>query len=99
MKDYIQIGIEKGLIFLNEDKSRIKYIWQKKERNYNDPEEKVQALAFLQLILDYYYPVSRIRLFCLPNVTSERWISNDEIKCSILEAFIACALFDFGSRD
>ena len=58
MKDYIQIGIEKGLISLNEDKSRIKYIWQKKERNYNDPEEKVQALAFLQLILDYYYPVS-----------------------------------------
>ena len=34
MKDYIQIGIEKGLISLNEDKSRIKYIWQKKERNY-----------------------------------------------------------------
>ena len=30
MKDYIQIGIEKGLISLNEDKSRIKYIWQKK---------------------------------------------------------------------
>ena len=51
MKDYIQIGIEKGLISLNEDKSRIKYIWQKKERNYNDPEEKVQALTFLQLIL------------------------------------------------
>ena len=55
MKDYIQIGIEKGLISLNEDKSRIKYIWQKKERNYNDPEEKVQALAFLKLILDYYW--------------------------------------------
>ena len=31
MKDYIQIGIEKGLIFFNEDKSRIKYISQKKE--------------------------------------------------------------------
>ena len=53
MKDYIQIGIEKGLISLNEDKSRIKYIWQKKERNYNDPEEKVQALTFLQLIRNY----------------------------------------------
>lgn len=26
MKDYIQIGIEKGLISLNEDKSRIKYM-------------------------------------------------------------------------
>ena len=31
MKDYIHIGIEKGLISLNEDKSRIPYIWQKKE--------------------------------------------------------------------
>ena len=71
MKDYIQIGIEKGLISLNEDKSRIKYIWQKKERNYNDPEEKVQALTFLQLILDYNYPVSLIRLFVPVTMGSE----------------------------
>ena len=33
MKDYIQIGIEKGLISFNEDKSRIKYCYQGKERN------------------------------------------------------------------
>lgn len=33
MKDYIQIGIEKGLISLNEDRSRITYVYQKKERN------------------------------------------------------------------
>ena len=45
MKDYIQLGIDKGLISFNEDRSRIKYNWQKKERNYNNPEEKVQALA------------------------------------------------------
>ena len=63
MTDYLQIGIEKGLISFNEDKSRIKYNWQKKERNYNNPEEKVQALAFLQLILDYNYPQSQIRQF------------------------------------
>lgn len=63
MKDYIQIGIEKGLISFNEDKSRIKYNWQKKERNYNNPEEKVQTLAFLQLILDYNYPESQIHQF------------------------------------
>ena len=77
MKDYIQIGIEKGLISLNEDKSRIKYIWQKKERNYNDPEEKVQALAFLQLIFDYNYPVSRIRLFVPVTMGSE--VKEDDI--------------------
>lgn len=63
MKDYIQLGIDKGLISFNEDRSRIKYNWQKKERNYNNPEEKVQALTFLQLIIDYNYPENRIRQF------------------------------------
>ena len=63
MKDYLQLGIDKGLISFNADKSRIRYNWQNKERNYNNPEEKVQVLAFLQLILDYNYPESRIRQF------------------------------------
>lgn len=63
MKDYIQLGIGKGLISFNEDRSRITYIFQKKERNYNNPEEKVQAETFLKLILDYNYPESRIRQF------------------------------------
>ena len=63
MKNYIQIGIDKGLISFNEDRSRITYIFQKKERNYNNPEEKVQAETFLRLILDYNYPESRIRQF------------------------------------
>ena len=63
MKDYIQLGLDNGYISFNEDKSRIKYIYQKKERNYNDPEEKVQAETFLRLIFDYHYPVSRIKMF------------------------------------
>jgi type I restriction enzyme M protein len=63
MKDYIQIGIDKRLISFNEDRSRITYNFQKKERNYNNPEEKVQAKTFLKLILDYNYPVSRIKQF------------------------------------
>lgn len=63
MKDYIQLGIEKGLISFNEDKSRITYVYQKKERNYNNPEEKVQAETFLRLILDYNYPENRIRQY------------------------------------
>ena len=63
MKDYIQIGIEKGLISLNDDMSRITYVHQKKERNYNTPEEKVQAETFLRLILDYNYPENRIKQF------------------------------------
>ena len=63
MKDYIKIGIEKKLISFNEDKSRITYTHQKKERNYNNPEEQVQAETFLRLILDYNYPVSRIKQY------------------------------------
>lgn len=63
MKDYLQSGIDHGFISFNDDKSRITYIHQNKERNYNNPEEKVQAETFLKLILDYNYPVSRIRQF------------------------------------
>ena len=63
MKDYIKIGLEQRLISFNEDMSRITYVFQKKERNYNNPEEKVQAETFLRLILDYHYPVKRIRQF------------------------------------
>lgn len=63
MTDYIQIGIDRGLISFNDDNTRIRYNWQNKERNYNNPEEKVQALTFLQLILDYNYPEKQIHQF------------------------------------
>ena len=71
MKDYIKIGVEKGIISFNNDMSRITYTYQKKERNYNNPEEKVQAETFLQLILDYNYPVHRIRQFVSVTMGSE----------------------------
>ena len=63
MKDYIKIGIEQGFISFNEEMSRITYIHQNKQRNYNNPEEKVQAETFLRLIVDYKYPVNRIKQF------------------------------------
>ena len=63
MKDYIQLGIDNGYISFNEDRSRITYVHQRKERNYNNPEEKVQAISFLILVFDYHYPVSRIKMF------------------------------------
>lgn len=71
MKDYIKIGIEQNLISFNEDMSRITYVFQKKERNYNNPEEKVQAETFLRLILDYNYPVERIKQFVPVTMGSE----------------------------
>lgn len=71
MKDYIQLGIDQGLISFDEDKSRITYVHLGKERNYNNPEEKVQAETYLKLIFDYHYPVSRIRMFVPVTMGSE----------------------------
>ncbi len=62
-RDYIKIGIEKNLISFNEDRSRITYLNQNRERNYETPEEKVQAETFLRLVIDYNYPASLIRQF------------------------------------
>lgn len=59
----IQQGIDKGLILMSEDNKLIKYIFQNKSRNYNNPEEKVQAEILLRLILEYGYPIEHIELF------------------------------------
>ena len=71
MKDYIKIGIEQGLISFDKEMSRITYTFQNKPRNYNNPEEKVQAETFLRLILDYKYPVNRIKQFVPVTMGSE----------------------------
>ena len=72
MIDYIKIGIEMGLIALNEDESRITYVFQKKERNYNNPEEKVQAETFVKLVYELNYKVERIRLYVPVTMGSEK---------------------------
>lgn len=71
MKDYIQIGVDKGYISFDREMSRITYTYQNKQRNYNNPEEKVQTETFLRLILDYNYPVSRIKQFVPVTMGSE----------------------------
>jgi type I restriction enzyme M protein len=43
--------------------SHIAYIQQKRERNYNGPEEKVQAETFLRLVFNYNYQEKRIKQF------------------------------------
>ncbi len=52
----IDTGIENRLIRFDEDRNFITYIHQNKKRNYNNPEEKVQAETFLTLVLIYCYP-------------------------------------------
>jgi N-6 DNA methylase family protein len=71
MKDYIKIGVEQGYISFDKEMSRITYTHQNKPRNYNNPEEKVQAETFLRLILDYKYPVNRIKQFVPVTMGSE----------------------------
>lgn len=47
MKDYIQIGIDKGHISLNEDGSRITYVYQKKEQRVVLQTKRVRETAML----------------------------------------------------
>ncbi len=59
----IALGIERKLISLDSEKKYITYLLQDKKRNYSNPEEKVQAEAYLKLILNYGYPKENIALF------------------------------------
>ncbi len=60
----IELGKKQGLISFDEEEKYITYIEQKgRPRNYSNPEEKVQAEAYLKLILNYGYPKENISLF------------------------------------
>ena len=67
----INTGLEKGLIRFDEDKNFITYIHQNKRRNFNNPEEKVQAETFLTLVLNYGYPVERVKQYVTVQIGSE----------------------------
>lgn len=60
----IQEGLRRELIkFDSEERKQITYITQGKTRNYQNPEEKVQAETFLSLVIDYGYKPERIQQF------------------------------------
>jgi type I restriction enzyme M protein len=59
----IERGIKEGLISFGDERKMITYLHQNKKRNYENPEEKVQAETFLHLVLTYNYPVKRIKQF------------------------------------
>jgi type I restriction-modification system DNA methylase subunit len=69
--DLIAEGQEKGFVRLEDGGKYIVYLHQQKRRNYENPEEKVQADAFLSLILTYQYPLQRIRQFVSVQMGSE----------------------------
>ncbi|MBV5297252.1 MAG: N-6 DNA methylase [Rhodoferax sp.] len=63
MKNLIAQGIARKLIRFEDNEKYIVYIHQNKRRNFDNPEEKVQADAFLTLVIDYQYPVGQIWQF------------------------------------
>jgi len=61
--DYIQLGSKQGLIAISEDGKRVEYTQLKKSRNFDNPEEKVQAETYCRLIVEYGYPKHRVQCF------------------------------------
>lgn len=61
MNDLIKQGIQKGLISISDDGKTIKYINYHRPKNYINPEEQIQALTFLKLVIDYGYDYNRIK--------------------------------------
>ncbi|MDN5058243.1 restriction endonuclease subunit M [Aliarcobacter butzleri] len=62
--ELISLGIKKDLIKFDEGQKYITYIHQNnKKRNFTNPEEIVQAEAYLKLILNYGYPKENISMF------------------------------------
>jgi len=70
----IEQGVKSKLISFNEETNYITYLHQNKSRSYKNPEEKIQALTFLKLVLEYNYPVEYIQQF----VTVQMGVSQKE---------------------
>ena len=61
-EELIKEGIKQGLIAFDENKEYVTYTYQSKKRKYTNPEEQVQTLSFLKLILHYNYPVEPVKM-------------------------------------
>lgn len=68
----IQDGIAKKLISISEDEKQITYCNYHRPRNYNNPEEKVQAESFIKLVLQYGYSADRIKHYETVTMGSEK---------------------------
>lgn len=57
----IQRGIEKGIVQLSADESKITYFSSRQySTSFKNPEEKVRGAYFVELVLDYQYPKEKI---------------------------------------
>lgn len=71
IKGVILEGKRKNLIKISDDLSTITYINQNISRNYNNPEEKIQAETFCELVLKYNYPVDQVKQYVKVTVGSD----------------------------
>lgn len=60
--DFLQIGQQKGYIKLLNDEKRIHYVVPDKKYRFTDPEEKVRAKFYVELIEYFQYSETRIDL-------------------------------------
>ena len=60
--DFIEIGNQKGYIEILDEGTTIHYIVPDKRYRFTDPEEKVRARYYVELIERYQYPETRIDL-------------------------------------
>ena len=69
-KNWIEIGKQKGYTRIYEKgrKIYIEYPYDKKEYCYDDPEEKIRANVYVELIEEYSYPADRIKLEQYPPI-------------------------------
>lgn len=67
----IQQALIKKLIRFEDGEKFIVYIHQNKKRNFDNPEEKVQAEVFLSLVINYQYPPEHIRQFVAVTMGSD----------------------------
>lgn len=70
-KEIILNAKQRNLIAISEDLSTITYLNQNISRNYNNPEEKIQAEVFCELVLKYNYPVEQVKQYVKVTVGSD----------------------------
>lgn len=94
MKEIILAGQKAHLIKISDDLSTITYLHQNISRNYNNPEEKVQAETFCELVLKYNYPVENVRLYVKVTVGSDvkeaDIIVYNDLKCKKPHIIVEC---------
>lgn len=94
MKAIILEGEKNNLIKISEDLSTITYISQNITRNFNNPEEKIQAEMFCQLVLRYNYPVEQVKLYVKVTVGSDTKeadiIVYNDIECKKPHIIVEC---------